>query len=108
MYIPFYMPFALLYAEKGVNCAVCCAVSYCVYVEKGIRIVADGPTRACYYFRQTMRTRTARNMTLTREGKDNLFEFKQHRCLVVGPDKAKVFVRADAHIGAWDFLVPFL
>ena len=43
------------------------------------------PDRACYYFRQTMRTRRAGNMTLTREGKDNLFEFKQHRCLVVGP-----------------------
>jgi Bifunctional DNA primase/polymerase, N-terminal/AAA domain len=40
----------------------------------------------CYYiFRQTMRTRKAGNMTLTREGKDNLFEFKQHRVYVTGP-----------------------
>jgi hypothetical protein len=40
----------------------------------------------CYYiFRQTMRTKRAGNMTATREGKDNLFEFKQHRVLVTGP-----------------------
>lgn len=40
----------------------------------------------CYYtFRQTMRTRRAGNMTATREGKDNLFEFKQHRVYVTGP-----------------------
>jgi len=40
----------------------------------------------CYFiFRQTMRTRKAGNMTLTREGKDNLFEFKQHRAYVTGP-----------------------
>ncbi len=40
----------------------------------------------CYYiFRQTERTRRAGNMTATREGKDNLFEFKQHRVYVVGP-----------------------
>jgi P4 family phage/plasmid primase-like protien len=40
----------------------------------------------CYYiFRQTMRTRQAGNMTATREGKENLFEFKQHRVYVTGP-----------------------
>lgn len=40
----------------------------------------------CYYiFRQTMRTKRAGNMTATREGKENLFEFKQHRVLVTGP-----------------------
>jgi hypothetical protein len=40
----------------------------------------------CYYiFRQTMRTKQAGNMTATREGQDNLFEFKQHRCYVTGP-----------------------
>jgi len=40
----------------------------------------------CYYvFRQTMRTRKAGNMTKTREGQENLFEFKQHRVYVVGP-----------------------
>jgi Bifunctional DNA primase/polymerase, N-terminal/AAA domain len=40
----------------------------------------------CYYiFRQTMRTKRAGNMTLTREGKDNLFEFKQHRVYVTAP-----------------------
>jgi hypothetical protein len=40
----------------------------------------------CYFiYRQTMRTRKAGNMTLTREGKDNLFEFKQHRVYVTGP-----------------------
>lgn len=40
----------------------------------------------CYYiFRQTMRTKRAGNMTATREGQDNLFEFKQHRMYVTGP-----------------------
>lgn len=40
----------------------------------------------CYYiFRQTMRTRHAGNMTATREGQDNLFEFKQHRMYCTGP-----------------------
>jgi len=40
----------------------------------------------CYYiFRQTMRTKRAGNMTKTREGLENLFEFKQHRLLVTGP-----------------------
>ncbi len=40
----------------------------------------------CYYiFRQTMRTRKAGNMTKTRPGQDNLFEFKQHRVYVVAP-----------------------
>ena len=40
----------------------------------------------CYFvFRQTMRTRKAGNMTVTREGQQNLFEFKQHRLYVVGP-----------------------
>jgi hypothetical protein len=40
----------------------------------------------CYYiFRQTMRTRKTGNMTVTREGQENLFEFKQHRVYVTGP-----------------------
>ena len=40
----------------------------------------------CYYiFRQTSRTRRAGNMTVTREGKENLFEFKQHRVYCTGP-----------------------
>ena len=40
----------------------------------------------CYYiFRQTMRTKRAGNMTATREGRENLFEFKQHRMYVTGP-----------------------
>lgn len=40
----------------------------------------------CYYiFRQTMRTRKAGNMTIEREGEDNLFEFKQHRVYVTAP-----------------------
>ena len=40
----------------------------------------------CYYiFRQTMRTKRAGNMTATREGRDNLFEFKQHRMYCTGP-----------------------
>ena len=40
----------------------------------------------CYYiFRQTMRTKRAGNMTVSREGKENLFEFKQHRAYVTGP-----------------------
>jgi hypothetical protein len=40
----------------------------------------------CYYiFRQTMRTRRAGNMTATREGQENLFEFKQYRMYVTGP-----------------------
>src|SRR5579862_1131406 len=40
----------------------------------------------CYWvFRQTVRTKKAGNMTATREGLNNLFEFKQHRCLITGP-----------------------
>lgn len=40
----------------------------------------------CYYiFRQTMRTRRAGNMTLSRQGQENLFEFKQHRVYCTGP-----------------------
>jgi hypothetical protein len=40
----------------------------------------------CYYIlRQTMRTRKAGNMTVTRAGQENLFEFKQFRVYVVGP-----------------------
>ena len=40
----------------------------------------------CYYiFRQTNRTKRAGNMTVTRAGKENLFEFKQHRVYVTGP-----------------------
>jgi hypothetical protein len=40
----------------------------------------------CYYiFRQTMRTRKVGNMTMTRAGQENLYEFKQHRVYVTGP-----------------------
>jgi len=40
----------------------------------------------CYYvFRQTMRTRKAGNMTRSRDGQENLLEFKQHRVYVTGP-----------------------
>lgn len=49
------------------------------------RVSSGRPDRAYYIFRQTMRTRKAGNMTLTREGQDNLFEFKQFRMYVVGP-----------------------
>jgi hypothetical protein len=49
------------------------------------RVSSGRPDRAYYIFRQTMRTRKAGNMTKTREGLDNLFEFKQHRVYVVGP-----------------------
>lgn len=49
------------------------------------RVSSGRPDRAYYIFRQTMRTRKAGNMTATRAGKDNLFEFKQHRVLIVGP-----------------------
>jgi P4 family phage/plasmid primase-like protien len=49
------------------------------------RVSSGRPDRAYYIFRQTMRTKRAGNMTATRDGKDNLFEFKQHRALVVGP-----------------------
>jgi len=49
------------------------------------RVSSGRPDRAYYIFRQTMRTRKAGNLTATREGKDNLFEFKQHRVYVVGP-----------------------
>jgi Bifunctional DNA primase/polymerase, N-terminal/AAA domain len=47
--------------------------------------VSARDNRSYFIFRQTMRTRKAGNMTLTREGKDNLFEFKQHRVYVTGP-----------------------
>lgn len=49
------------------------------------RVSSGRPDRAYFVFRQSMRTRKVGNMTLTREGKDNLFEFKQYRVLVVGP-----------------------
>ncbi len=49
------------------------------------RFPSGRPDRACYVFRQTMRTRKAGNLTKTRKGMDNLFEFKQFRVLVVGP-----------------------
>lgn len=40
----------------------------------------------CYYiYRQTSRTKRAGNMTVEREGEENLFEFKQHRVYVTGP-----------------------
>jgi P4 family phage/plasmid primase-like protien len=47
--------------------------------------VSARPNRCYYIFRQTMRTRKTGNMTVTREGQDNLFEFKQHRVYVAGP-----------------------
>jgi Bifunctional DNA primase/polymerase, N-terminal/AAA domain len=47
--------------------------------------VSASPNRCYYIFRQTSRTRKTGNMTLTREGRENLFEFKQHRALCVGP-----------------------
>lgn len=47
--------------------------------------VSARDNRSYYIFRQTMRTKRAGNMTATREGKENLFEFKQHRVLVTGP-----------------------
>jgi P4 family phage/plasmid primase-like protien len=43
------------------------------------------PNRCAFYYRQTMRTRQAGNMTATREGQENLFEFKQHRLIMTGP-----------------------
>lgn len=43
------------------------------------------PNRCAFYYRQTMRTRRAGNMTATREGQENLFEFKQHRMIMTGP-----------------------
>ncbi|MBI3477391.1 MAG: bifunctional DNA primase/polymerase [Acidobacteria bacterium] len=47
---------------------------------------ASARENRCYFiYRQTMRTRRAGNMTLAREGKENLFEFKQHRLYVTGP-----------------------
>lgn len=49
------------------------------------RVTSGRPDRAYYIYRQTMRTRRAGNMTKSRPGEDNLFEFKQHRAYVVGP-----------------------
>jgi hypothetical protein len=50
------------------------------------RVSSGRPDRAYYIFRQTMRTRKVGNMTAkSRKTTDNLFEFKQHRVLVVGP-----------------------
>jgi hypothetical protein len=49
------------------------------------RVTSGRPDRAYYIYRQTMRTRKVGNLTATREDKDNLFEFKQHRMLVTGP-----------------------
>jgi Bifunctional DNA primase/polymerase, N-terminal/AAA domain len=51
------------------------------------RITSGRPDRACYVFRQTMRTRSAviRDKAAKREGKDNLFEFKAYRTYVTGP-----------------------
>lgn len=43
------------------------------------------PNRCAFYYRQTMRTRNAGNMTASREGQENLFEFKQHRMIMTGP-----------------------
>jgi len=43
------------------------------------------PNRCAFYYRQTMRTRKAGNMTASREGQENLFEFKQHRMIMTGP-----------------------
>jgi hypothetical protein len=40
----------------------------------------------CYFiYRQTARTRRADNMTVAREGQENLFEFKKFRVYVTGP-----------------------
>jgi hypothetical protein len=47
--------------------------------------VSARPNRCYYIFRQTMRTKRAGNMTAGRDGKENLFEFKQHRMYVTGP-----------------------
>ena len=53
----------------------------------------------CYFiFRQTMRTRKTGNMTVTREGKENLFEFKQHRVYVTGP--GSIHPKTDKPYGA--------
>jgi len=49
------------------------------------RFTSGRPNRACYVFRQTTRTWKVGNLTLTREGKDNLFELKQFRMYVTGP-----------------------
>lgn len=51
------------------------------------KISSGRPNRACYIFRQTERTRKAaiRDKAATREGKDNLFEFKAYRTYVTGP-----------------------
>lgn len=47
--------------------------------------VSARENRGYWIFGQTMRTRKAGNMTVAREGKENLFEFKQFRTYVVGP-----------------------
>lgn len=55
----------------------------------------------CYYiFRQTSRTRRAGNMTVTRKGKENLFEFKQHRVYCTGPGSIHPMT-GKPYVAAW-------
>ena len=68
--------------DEGALRAECSAVSSEVWDTTRV----SARDNRCYYiFRQTMRTRKAGNMTVTRAGQENLFEFKQHRVYVVGP-----------------------
>jgi hypothetical protein len=59
--------------------------------------VSSGRVDRCYYiFRQTARTRKAGNLTgKSRKTTDNLFEFKQHRVLVVGPGSTHPKINPD-------------
>jgi hypothetical protein len=52
---------------------------------EGTRVTSGRPNRCYYIFRQTMRTKAAGNITITRKDQDNLLEFKQNRVLVTGP-----------------------
>lgn len=65
--------------------AACDAVGVPAEVWTTARVSSGRPDRCYYIFRQTMRTRAAGNLTKTRPGQDNLFEFKQHRVYVTGP-----------------------
>ena len=59
----------------------------------------------CYFiYRQTSRTKRARNITLEREGKANLFEFKQHRVYVTGP--GSIHPKTDSPYGVEWKLIP--
>ena len=62
------------------------------------------PNRCYFIFRQTMRTRKAGNMTLSREGKENLFEFKQHRVYVVGP--GSIHPCGLPYVATWAAFIP--